>query len=167
MLLFCPLPALSLNVGITAVVSCCPRSRGCSLNNPGKLTGKHKSGLWLVETVRFLEGVRRRAIFRSEGRSYLWATEAFFPDLKPLRDHGVLLPCSLAPVVYLHARQPCYISQLLARAACSTLQHNMEDACSAGSEALSLCRPLSMRESKCAGRGKGIPHPTSSLSVRK
>lgn len=53
LVLFCLLPALFLNFGTTAVVSFCPRNRGCSLNNLEKLAGKQRSGLCLALTMQF------------------------------------------------------------------------------------------------------------------
>lgn len=72
----------------------------------------------------FLEGVRSRTALYCKGKSYLQATKAFCPDLKPLCDRDVLQLCALARVVCLHARQPPYSSQPLARTVCSTFQHS-------------------------------------------
>jgi len=66
--------------------------------------------------------------------------QSFLSWFEAICEHSVLQPCSLAPGMYLHARQLCHIFQQLASTACSSLQFNIENTCSAGSEALLLLR---------------------------
>lgn len=167
LLLFCSLPTLFFNVGITAMVSCCPRSRGCSLNNPWK----QKSGFWLVETMhfslkRFIESVGKKATFFCEGKSYLQVIKAFCPDLKALCDRGISC-CA-------HWHQWCICTP----GSCTTYHNYAPVLC------ISLCTstwemPILQdpRHSCCTGHSQHvdvndaereeISHPTSSLSVRK